>query len=60
MKPLPHTSHRMHSNLRTVRKIKTNLYDLFTAINDEIRVGEEGLVIQVLQDLMNRRCLKFL
>jgi len=60
MKPLPHTSHRMHSNLRKVRKIKTNLYDLFTAINDEIRVGEEGLVIQVLQDLMNRRCLKFL
>jgi len=50
----------MHSNLRKVRKIKTNLYDLFTAINDEIRVGEEGLVIQVLQDLMNRRCLKFL
>ena len=50
----------MHPNLRKARKIKTNLYDLFTAINDEIRVGEEGLVIQVLQDLMNRRCLKFL
>jgi hypothetical protein len=50
----------MHSNLRKTRKIKTNLYDLITAINDEIRVGEEGLVIQVLQDLMNRRCLKFI
>jgi len=60
MKPLPHTLHRMHPNLRKARKIKTNLYDLFTAINDEIRVGEEGLVIQVLQDLMNRRCLRFL
>ena len=50
----------MHSNFRKTRKIKTNLYDLITAINDEIRVGEEGLVIQVLQDLMNRRCLKFI
>jgi len=60
MKPLPHPSYRMHSNLRKVRKFKTNLYDLITAINDEIRVGEEGLVIQILQDLINRRCLKFL
>jgi len=50
----------MHSNLRKARKIKTNLYDLITAINDEIRVGEEGLVIQILQDLVNRRRLRFL
>ena len=43
-----------------MRKIKTNLYDIITAINDEIRVGEEGLVIQVLEDLMNRRRLRFI
>jgi hypothetical protein len=47
MKKLPRTSSFKSAPQRTI-KIRTTLFDLFTALNEEARVGEEELVAKIV------------
>jgi hypothetical protein len=44
---------------RRTEKIKTTLFDLIDAINDEIKAGEEDMVFLVISDLISTGRLKF-
>ena len=39
-------------------KIRTTLFDLFTVLNEEVRVGEEGLVAKIVFDWIESGRLK--
>ena len=43
----PPISFSRSDSLKTI-KIRTNLFDLFTALNEEARVGEEDLVPKIV------------
>ena len=48
MKKLPPISSFKSDSQRTTKKIRTTLFDLFTALNEEARVGEEELVPKIV------------
>ena len=45
----PRISSFKSGSQRTI-KIRTTLFDLFTALNEEVRVGEEELATQIVFD----------
>jgi hypothetical protein len=48
MKKLPPPVSSFKSNFQRTTKIRTTLFDLFTALNEEARVGEEELVPKIV------------
>ena len=53
----PHISSFNSDSQRTI-KIRTTLFDLFTVLNEEARVGEEGLVAKIVFDWIESGRLK--
>ena len=50
----------MSSEPRPEKEIETTLYDLISALNDELAPEEEELILPILIDLMNSGRLKFI
>jgi hypothetical protein len=51
---------RLEWNSRRKIKIKTTMLDLVSALNNEIKSGEEVLVPLIVLDMMDKGLLKFI
>ena len=50
----------MSSDPRPEKEVETTLYDLISALSDELGPEEEELILPILIDLMNSGRLKFI
>jgi len=53
------SSHHLQSNSRRKIRVRTTMLDLITALNNEIKAGEEILVPFIMLDMMEKGMLKF-
>ena len=58
MKKLNPRISSFNSDSQRTIKIRTTLFDLFTVLNEEARVGEEGLVAKIVFDWIESARLK--
>ena len=43
-----------------IKKIRTTMYNLISALNEEVEAGEKILVPLIVLDMMEKRLLKFI
>ncbi len=55
-----HTFQGIKSRHPKMTSIETSLYDLIEAMNEEIRAGEDGLIVQAVVHLVDTGTLKFI
>jgi hypothetical protein len=60
MKKLPPPISSFKSDSQRTKKIRTTLFDLFTVLNEEARVGEEELVPKIVFDWIESGRLKLI
>jgi hypothetical protein len=60
MKKEEGSSRRLEWNARRKIKVKTTMLELVSALNNEIKSGEEVLVPLIVLDMMDKGLLKFI